>query len=298
MRLWIWRHFRLELPDDWEMLQFSRESEAGRCGFADRYQFRLEFYWRRTDGPPDVERMTSDCLAKRRLDGSMPEATLVRVGAWEGIAGRDGRLFVGRFGRYFDPERCLVEIVFLWPESRDSELEERVLASVGVEPAGPDGLRRWKAFGLDLWATDGLPLLGCRVEPAHASLTFAGGAPERREQFGRFGMVSEWLHGTTREWLRRQSLGSVELEAESSQSVSGHAIETLRGLRRPRGLGRFVGRGVACEAAAWVCPADGRLYHVSLLGPEGKAGAPLAGQRLTCCEALLNEFTGSHSGGQ
>ncbi len=24
MQLWVWRHIRVELPEDWEMLQFSR----------------------------------------------------------------------------------------------------------------------------------------------------------------------------------------------------------------------------------------------------------------------------------
>ena len=57
MKTWIWRNFGVGVPDDWEMLQFSKDPKSGGCLFADRYTFRLEINWRRTAGEPDLRRI-------------------------------------------------------------------------------------------------------------------------------------------------------------------------------------------------------------------------------------------------
>jgi len=69
MEKWIWRNITLTVPTDWEMLQFSRSAETGRCAFAGRYQFRLGLDWRVVPGPPDFGRMTSDYRARLREKG-------------------------------------------------------------------------------------------------------------------------------------------------------------------------------------------------------------------------------------
>jgi hypothetical protein len=282
MRLWIWRHFRLELPDDWEMLQFSRESRVGRCSFADRYQFRLELSWRTAQGPPDFDRLMSDYLAKLKLDATMPDAASTRVGDWPGLEGHQGGMLTSRFGRHFAGESCLVEAVFLWPESKDERLEEGILKSVAAEPEHPGRLRRWKAFGMDLLATSGLEMEECRVDPAYARMSFASAQPGREETFERLGMVSEWLRVTVKEWLHQQTPRDVALSSKGSAAERGHAIETIGGSLRA-GLVRKPRRH---EAAAWICPEDGRLYHVSTTGAEAGEAAPLAGRRLSCCREM------------
>ena len=146
MNLWVWRGIRLEVPDDWEMLLFSREARAGRCAFADRYQFRLEFSWRQGNARPDMERMLSDYLGKLRLEGTVPDAREVRNGPFRGIEGRQEGIPTSRFGLYLERLGCLVELVFLWPEARDADLERAVLGSIEPElPWGLAGLRPGRA---------------------------------------------------------------------------------------------------------------------------------------------------------
>ena len=280
MRLWIWRHLRVELPDNWEMLQFSRDPAAGRCGFADRYQYRLELDWRAAASRPDVTRMMGDYLAKVRLDGTMPDAAPTRVGDWQGFTGRQDDLLTSRFARHVAQERCVVEVVFLWPQARDGDLEEAVLASVAPEPEH-GGLRRWRAFGMDLLASGGLPLRECVVQPARARMVFGEERGRREETFQRLGMVEQWLRGSAGEWLARQSPRDVVRSSAWPERQGAHDIALVSGTRRP-GLLR---RARRYDAAAWICPNDGRLYCVTTTGLEAPA-LRLAGGRLSCCGEL------------
>ncbi|MBM4038745.1 MAG: hypothetical protein FJ290_09540 [Planctomycetes bacterium] len=297
MQLWVWRGIRIELPEDWEMLQFSRSAQAGRCAWADRYQFRAELSWQAVNGPLDMKRLASDYLAKLRLDGTMPDAAPARVGDWHGLRRHDGEQAVSRFSRYLAlvtgkedrlkaglrTEGCLVELVLLWPGELETALEASILGSVGAEPGGAGGLRRWRAFGLDALASDGLDMVECVVQPALARLVFRDARGTRSETFERLGMLPQWLHGSVGEWLRRQLPHDVEVQvAQASclcRQAGGHEVEVVEGLRRGglfRGPTRYA-------AAAWLCPRDGRLYHVSISGPSVAANMR---QGLSCCEGM------------
>lgn len=282
MRLWVWRHIRLELPDDWEMLQFSRNPHAGRCAFADRYQFRLEMSWQALSGPPNMDRLVSDYLSKLKLDGTMPDAVRADQAPWVGIRDCQAGILTSRLSRHFPAERCLVEVVFLWPEGEDAAVQEQILESIGPEPDWPGGLRRWRAFGLDLLATGSLVLSECEVEPALARLAFSDERTGQQETFRRLGMVAEWLKGSVRDWLVNQKHRDVELTAETMADIRGHTIEGASAVHKP-GIARKASR---YECAAWLCPADGRLYYVSATGTGTGKGTELAGTRLACCEQM------------
>jgi len=292
MRLWVWRNFRIELPEDWEMLQFSRRPRAGRCAFADRYQHRLEMSWRAVAGQPDIERMMSDYCSKLRIDKQMEDAAPMSVGPWLGIHGHAGAVLTTRFGRFFAGESCLVELVFPWAAGRDKRLEQAVLDSVGEEPERLGRYRRWRSFGMDLLASKDLGLDGCDVQPALARLTFGDPhSPRRRwESFERMGMTSEWLRTPLAEWLLARMPKALEVRSRGSGDVAGHRVETVGGTRPVKGVGRLLGRKDRLDAAAWLCPADGRLYCATVGGsPSHRAGADagpgpaLPGGRLSCC---------------
>lgn len=315
MRLHVWRNFRIELPDDWEMLQFSRGAEAGRCAWADRYQFRLELNWRTVKAPLDFERMASDYRSKLRDDGEMSDVERTRAAGWQGVRARKGGVFQARLGRHFGEESCLVEIVFLWPGSSDGRLEKVILRSVRPEPERSGGFRRWRAFGMDLLASKGLVLRDCTIEPANARMTFAdekrGRRARRREEaFYRIGMVPEWLaraDGTSSpghaaaerptpegskspvaDWLSRHTPGEVVGRSEGLAEVRGHIVERISGQWRAGFVSSLLGRRSRYEAAAWICPVDGRLYFASATSPiSGEAAEiDLAPGRLSCCAAL------------
>ncbi len=288
MALWIWRHLRIEVPDDWEMLQYGKDFSDGRCAFGDRYSIRLELSWHHSSSPPDMRRTMSDYVTKLRQDETMPDAATVNRGGWHGIEGHMDGLLNTRFIRYFSGEECVVQLVLLWPDGRDAALEQRVLNGIGEQRVSSAGYRRWRTFGMDLTAGDGLRLASCRIEPGNATMSFA---PEKKstvvETFRRLGFVSYWLKGPLERWLELEVPRDVRIERRESDVRAGHTLVHLSGSRPSRGAARMIGKRERFETCAWMCPRDKHLYCVRFEDEENNGREQrLAGERLRCCEAL------------
>jgi hypothetical protein len=284
MKLWIWRNFKFQLPDDWEMLQFSRNMDQGRCTFADRYQYRLEMSWRRTPGPPDFERMLSDYSSKLEEEG-VEKLHSVRSEQWQGIEGRMAGRVTSRYGRFFGRESCLVELVFIWPQCKDAGLEGKVLASVREQPLHDNRLLRWKAFGMDMLVSPQLVLQTCSVQPACVEMSFGNGMAEKAEHFSRRGMVCEWLKQPLGQWLRGTVPDGVDVAVASAMERAGHGIQLVVGEKKAAGVRRIAGGRIRYDAWAWICPHDGRLYSAVRTSPVNGSredGGRLPGT-LSCC---------------
>ena len=288
MQLWIWRNFRFYLPVQWEMLQYSRNPERGRCAFADRYQFRFELNWRKVPGPPDFERMMSDYHAKLAGKEKRKQVKRIDIENWNGIEARTGKLLTSRFGRFFRSESCIVELVFTWLGQKDINLIQQVLASFAEEPEHQQLFRRWCAFGMDFLVSKDLLLEQCRVEPSTVQMIFAKSATRQQESFARYGMVKERLHISVGEWLCDQLKKFAAPAPVTTYTVNTHKIEYTNCKKRIQGLRGIMGAQLRHDAAAWICPQDGRLYHISLMRPdrELERNEKLAGARLSCCANL------------
>lgn len=257
-RLWIWRHLRLELPPDWELLQFTRRPQRGRCAFADRYGFRLEISWRNVPSPPDFDRMMGDYAARLRAR-NMPDARRIRVARWPGLHGVENGVQTTRFGQYFDEASCILEAVFLWPDDRDAALERAVLRGIAEEPPREGGARRWRAFGLDVLVPAGTYLEEARVVPGEVDLVFQDPAGRSRVRARRIGLVDRWLKHDLGEWIRRERWKG-RVEREYVWTEQGHTVFHREG-RGPDPNWRRLLRGPTWWAAdAWRCPEDGRVY--------------------------------------
>ena len=294
MSLIIWRQLALTIPDEWEMLLFGRDLSSGRCTFADRYQHRLELNWAVTPGAPDFERMMEDY---RLALGQNPEIDSVwrtEIDGWEGLVTTAEGTANSRFGQYFPTTRCLVELVFIWPKKRDERLERRVLASFHEEPA--DGGQRWRAFGMDLWASADLALRECVVQPGQARMLFAADRDAgREERFERLGMVAHWLHSPLADWLRRRQPAGVRIHATREAERQGHTVVSIHGDRLARGTWRLAGRR-PFASYAWQCPTDGRLYVLTCAGPACAELTETAVPRLVCCPSFGERSEGVSSG--
>lgn len=283
MRTWIWQHFSIDVPTDWEMLQFSRNPSVGRCAFADRYQFRLEFNWKIIPGEPDFKRMIGDY--RERLEESLDVVSTEekKHGQWWGIDSIGDEVLHSRFGRFFEEKSCLIEIVFLWTEGKDRSLTKKVLDSVQAQPVVNDQYSHWKAFGMDVLASKDLEMAQCQVETALAKILFSDKRKERIEIFQRLGMVPEWLNVPTEQWLARQMDDLTEVRT-SFDSVNGHDIVTKIGKIKKKRWPMPGSKMIEQVSSAWVCPHDGRLLCATVLSAKEPN---LAGTRLGCCEGIL-----------
>jgi hypothetical protein len=284
LQLWIWRHFRFRLPCDWEMLQFSRNPESGRCAFADRYDFRFEFNWRVVPGPPDFDRMLSDYGAELKKGGASDVRTDMH-GTWRGLrAGLNGRL-TSRFGRHFPEASCLLEAVFLSHDgSRDGELEETVLRGIAHEPVRAGGMRRWRAFGMDFVVPDRLQFRECSVLPARVTMRFGDEKGRSEQSVSRLGMVRHWLKAPVCEHLKADPECRLNGARDHRDERDGHTITCIEGKTRTAAVPVFgPGRGVRV-VGGWVCPKDRRFYRISVRerSANGEELKSWAG-RLSCC---------------
>ncbi len=286
MQEYVWRNFRIGIPDDWEMLLYSKDPKSGHCTFADRYQHRLQMNWMLVTNKPDLARMVDDYTSRLSKDDAAAELSRLKIGGWLGFGSRTAEGRRSRLGKFFARESCLVELVFLWPEARDAGLERKILDSVSEEPVRRDGLARWRAFGMDILASKDLDLTGCTVQPAKASMVFrVENNPRREERFQRIGMLDEWMKVSVEQWLRASVPSQVIRKEESTLSEAGHEICSVLGERRLPGPPNPFRRKPKYRADAWVCPNDGRLYHCEITAPMSKVGESDL-RRLTCCGDL------------
>lgn len=282
---WIWRQIGVELPAEWECLQFARDPEAGRCAFADRHRYRFELNWRRSVGEPDFGRMMKDyegALAKE-WEGIRK----VKCRGWPGLTGNRGGEVVSRFGRWLAGVELLVEVVFIHPDRRDARLEAKVLQTVREVSPEATGLQCWRAFGMEMRVPRTFELGECVVEPARVGMRFDGPNGPDRWIFRRYGMVDSWLKTSVREWLVSQA-GELVRNVKAKPGGGGAAqVERIEGEWRPKGL--LLRKG-AYAAAAWREPEDGRLYHaICITGKKMRRFHPVRGADhvLTSCPEFL-----------
>jgi hypothetical protein len=239
------------------MLQYSLKLESGRCVFADRHGFRFEMTWKEVEGTPDFDRMLNDYLVKLRDEG-MTGGRRIEAAGCAGLKGEMDDQAITRFGRYAPEESCVVELLFLWAQNRDRDLEKRVLESFHEVPSDAEGCRRWRAFGLDARPPARLKLGACRVEPANVEWRFVDRHDRPVLRCARRGMVEEWMNGPVRTWLERKVRPGERPPARwRNEQRSGHTVDRVEGRTLPRGWFR---RAAPVQAEAWICPADGRLY--------------------------------------
>lgn len=284
MSLYIWRNFKIEIPKDWEMLQFSKNFKEGRCAFADRYQIRLELDWNTVAGAPDMERLISDYRNTLFNKRNMKDAHIIKQKPWYGIEGHIKDLYTTRYMRFMPTENCVLQVIFIWPKEKNNKLEHEILESI-KESTVHQKHQRWKAFGMDLLASKELSLKACKAAPASAGMIFSMLSSSKiNEDFRRLGMVKHWLNGTIKEWLMDQVPDSYIVEKEFREQISGHNIENVCCVKSKGYFSKLLKKSEQYKASAWICPFDERLYYVSsMLSDEN---LPFAGKRLSCCEKL------------
>lgn len=267
----VWHGLAMQLPAEWELLQYSRNPEQGRCAFADRSSFRFELSWRRVAGPPDFERMWSDYAAKLRADGEQPGKRL-SLDSWQGLHTTRST----RWCCFMEGQGFLVELVFLWPKNRDRAQEHDLLSSFHMAAPG-----EWCAFGMTWSVPADAALTTCRILPAHATVAFKVHADDSQFTFSRQGMVSSWLKEPMESLLKRRVGGRAKDVATSLRAEAGHDVTTLtlseRTTWRPWRIRHI-------QSSAWVCPRDGRYYQLTQSAPNrGATSCITLPSRHRCC---------------
>ena len=272
----------LTLPDDWEMLQYSKNPVQGRCAFADRYQFRFEMNWSDVQSPPDMERLLSDYAASIE-EARQPKPSPLQSGAWHGLSmmTENGCCVTG-YCRYFSEISQLLEICFIYPsgQPRDGSAEDKILSSVHPVITQADACQPWRAFGLDWCVSPELSLSRCTVSCGLAELSFCSQNLRATQTFSRRGLLSLWLKEPMEQWIKKTIPKDFTVISAKQRQHHGHDICDL--LCAPSSFAwtdLLFGKRLLA-VSAFLCPQEGRLYAVTDLH-RGKKTHPTA-PRLSC----------------
>ncbi len=228
-------------------------------------------------GEPDYHRMVSDYITKLEQEKKITDAHPVTTRGWHGFHGRMKEDVTSRFGRHLPAIGCLVEIVLLWPDQRDSACEEDVLASIDAVTDDREGCRRWRAFGLDLRVPASAAFEGCTVLPARAEFAFTEPRSGNRWEFARLGMVHGWFNGNLDQWLLSALGKSVRDPRITRRDHHGVDLHLAEGAFKPQTIhlrhGQF-------QAAAWLDRTDGRIYCVKKFIRKEAPGTEIPAEQL------------------
>lgn len=281
MKEWLWNGIGLSLPDDWEMLQFTRNPAKGRCAFADRYQFRFELDWLRVDAPPDLQHMADDYLAKLKEDGLKNPAKTAHS-PWLGATGIDNGQPISRYATFFPAKSFLVEAVFIWDkkENASASFEGRILDGIHVQPDKLDDTQQWTAFGMDWITSPKLDFESCQVSPGFAEAVFSNEKTRSIQTFSRRGMVEHWLKIPMQDWLENTVPKEYTISESTHSVIRGHEVWHVEAKRSRSVLVDWLHGRRIVKSSAWICPVDKRLYFVSAMAhPDSLTKTP----SLACC---------------
>jgi hypothetical protein len=259
LETWLWHGLRLELPADWEVLEFAKNARRGRLLFADAEDFRLEASWQEAPTAPEWGRLLADYAGRLREAGWEVDEPASR-GAWRTLGARGRRQETWRAIRHFPMAGRLLELVGNVERGADPGTAcAAVLAGAEwVEP--PAAVRRWRAFGLEVQLTEPLALNTCEVWPAHVRLEF--GAADERVTCERRGLVPRWLPaGGVGRWLREGLADDARVQSEeSTHDEAGTGLRLKADERQGRGLfGTLRRRPVTAQA--FRCPHCDRVVR-------------------------------------
>jgi len=285
----LWRGMEIGHPPQWELAVASGVDEPGRTAFADRYLHRLDVRWRPLKYVPNLDKMLERHRRKADKDQKLKLSDLTGgPPEWRGVVRQTPGGTVVHAGRFFREARLLVEAAVVWPKKRNRVLENAVLAS--IRPQGQEKAKRrdWQAMGLSLTAPEGFELRTSAAKVGKVRWEFDTGrrnGPQLTVE--RIALPEYWLTAPLREWLGEQLGGEWKQVRQDPASFGPHRGERLLSRVKLGPLDSLRGRRRLRVDAAWQCPVEGRVYHVSYVKTCRAEELSLpAGFAVRCCRAV------------
>jgi hypothetical protein len=253
-----WRGMRIAHPPDWEPAFLSGQGQPRKCILVDRRYQRLEVHWDILPRQPDLRQMYDRLGRSFKDDGA---ASLTGAPEWTGLVRRDKDGWIVHAGRFFKPQRSLVQVVLTWPGRRDRALERAVLDGIG--PLPNDDLILWQALGLAAMVPKDFELADAANKVGRLGWEF------RRPGRGSAGLLLErlampryWLKDPLGEWLKGELPQGFKVWRQSPVDCGGHPGTEIYS-RRANRLGALVGKGVSRLDRAWLSQRESRVYRAA-----------------------------------
>ncbi|TVR51134.1 MAG: hypothetical protein EA425_07790 [Puniceicoccaceae bacterium] len=257
METWIWHGLRLQLPADWELLEFSKNPRQGRLLFADADDIRLEASWQEAAGEPGWRRLLSDyrhMLEEAGWDTAKPR----RHGPWHLLPTEGGDRIAWRAFRHFPGSRRLLELVVRPPPEQTLDAVTSLLDGCDW-PQPPEDSLHWRAFGIEVRFSSHHRLKDCDIKPAHVKLEFEH--ERHRLVCERRGLADLWLRGDLEEWIESKlPEGTRVLKREARFDEAGPGFDFNGVHHRGRGMLGWLRRR-PFTGRLWRCSRCGRILR-------------------------------------
>ena len=281
-----WFGVAFDHPADWELVS-AGTAGPWRAFFADRRFQRLEVRWRPAAFDPRFRQDVNKNLAETH--GPAGTRLTGQPSPWEGLVAReDNGATVTHAGRWLPAESLLVEIMAVWPGRRDPAVENAILSSVrGQDRDGPR--LAWEAMGMR--AVGETAWTPARFDSRAGDIAWDFVRRDgRRAKVGptvrRLAMPAYWMRDGLEAWLARQPAVDARELSRTRVAVNGHDGLSLLTSRPARGWNRVRGRQALRRDTAWLCPVEGRVFHVRLEGVAAGGKLDLPGNLvMSCCRA-------------
>lgn len=255
---------RLEHPRQWELVIACGVDEPGRLVFADRTHQRMDVRWRPLKYVPNMDLMLEK--HHRRTDDETEISDLDAAPApWRGVVRRMGDAAIVHAGRFFRETRWMVEVTVVWPDGRDEQIENEILASVAPQDPRED-IRTWRAMGIDLSAPREFDVRRSVAKVGKVRWELAT-SPKREAEIvvERLAMPEYWLKTPLRDWLAEGLAEDSKQLRQDPIEINGHRAEQLISVEKIGTLSSLRGLRRLRLDLAWQCPVEARVYHVSMV---------------------------------
>jgi len=291
-----WRDVRIDHPPEWEVVVASGPDDPGRLTFTDRRYHRLDVKWRTLKYVPSIELMLSRHQKRDKTERDKRSPLATGPAPWKGIVNKTSDGWIVHAMRFFRQARLLVEVSLIWPGRRDISLENAVLASATATAMDrQDDSRLWQAMGLSVTCPADYDLRQASPKVGRIQWDFSRMTPNGKidKQGGllriaRIAMPDYWLKGRPiRDWLTDQLPADARSINQRRIGQGRHlADEIVSAIKLPL-VARARGLQSMRLDLAWICPTEGRVYHVQFTQRRRDERIALpVGWEVSCCRPV------------
>jgi len=288
-----WREMQVDHPAQWELAVANQAETPGRLTFSDRRHHRLDIKWRSIKYVPDLDLVLTRYKRRSKEDKIRYSDLSAAPSPWKGVVRKAADGTVVHAVRFYRDCRLLTDVAIVWPGRRDVGLEKSLLDS--VRPRVEDGEQLlWQAMGLSVHCPVGWDLRQSSRNVGRIQWDFhkmvANDKIDRRAgmvRVERIAMPDALLTGrSVRDWLVDELPAGFHALRQRTVPQGRHSADELVSAAK-RGLAaRLTGNQQMMLDMAWLCPVEGRIYHVqfSQTRQDEEIALPESWQ-VNCCKA-------------
>lgn len=269
-----WYHFKIFVPETWEITQYGIDEVEGRLEFCNRqwHQGRLSWKKGKLLRKPDLEKTLEENHRRFLLKDHKDEVNAFRslatqmIGPFLFAHGRDDRPC--QAATYLEDEQTV--LIWTFPKYTPSVFKDTIEPILRSFNHNDESDRYWSAFGLSFWLDKDFDLEDAAVLPGDICLNFEH---KNRHQVNlhRWGLPEELLRGQDMKTFYYRVLGGrkdkvLTMDEESFKGMDSVKVTLTRS--GTHAMDKLYGGEWPGEGRIWYNRGEQRLYAYEQAAPK------------------------------